>query len=184
MMYTTEEETATETTNTTTQTRTSGSGARSAKPGSNNSSGASGSNTGNITGDADTSTGDTSRMPEEFDGQPPEMCDANDEDCKMPEPPEGFTEMGPSGDGNFPGATTGQDTPSDSILHPVGYLALGGVSVIVAMVIVYACFSKCFHKKPGQTFDKGSKFAWYCVASTLLAAGLIALCYFIPIWVS
>jgi len=154
-----------ETTTTTTKTKPSGDGSPPAKPGSNN-----------------TSDENTGEMPEEFDGQPPEMCDPEDEDCEMPEPPEGFTGT-PPGDGNFPGAMTGQDTgSSDSILHPVGYLALGGTSVVVAMVIVYACFSKFFHKKPGQTFDKGSKFAWYCVTSLVLAAGLIALCYFIPVW--
>ena len=178
------EETTAETTNATTQTRTNDNSARPAKPGSNSSSGSGSSDTGTGTGDTSTSTSDTSQMSEEFDGQPPEMCDPEDEDCEMPEPPEGMTGMGPGGDGNFPGATTGQDVSTDSVLHPIGYLSLGAGSVIVAMVITYACFSKFFHKKPGQTFDKGSKFAWYCVASIALAAGLIALCYFVPIWAS
>lgn len=167
------------TTTTTTNARTrQGGGTPPAKPGSNSSSD---SSTGTSSGDTSANTGGTGEMPEEFDGQPPEMCDADSEDCEMPEMPEGMQGMGPGG-GRFPGEMTGQDASPDSVLHPVGYLALGAGSLVLSMVVVYACFSKLFHKKPGQTFDKGAKFAWYCVASLVLAAGLIALCYFIPIW--
>ena len=154
-----------------TTTKSNGSGRTTppAKPGSNSSD--------------STESGEMPAMPEDFDGEMPEMCDSDDEDCEMPEMP-GDMQGGPGGDGNFPGEMTMESGSSDSILHPVAYLALGGVSVIISMVIMYTCFSKFFHKKPGQTFDKGSKFAWYLVGSIVLAAGLIALCYFVPTWVS
>lgn len=125
--------------------------------------------------------------PEEFDGEMPEMCNPEDDDCEVPEMPEGFDGEGFMGGfggrGDF-NPMEMQETSSDAILHPVAYLALGGCSVILSIVIIYACFSKCFHKKPGETFDTLSKFIWFVAASIVLAAGLITLCYFIPVWVS
>ncbi len=132
-------------------------------------------------GDTNTNSNEAPAKPENADGEAPEMCNPEDEGCEVPEMPNG-EQGGPNGGG--PGEMTMASGSSDSILHPVAYLALGGGSVIISMVIMYACFSKFFHKKPGQTFDKGAKFAGYCVGSIILAAGIIALCYFIPIWVS
>lgn len=122
--------------------------------------------------------------PEEFDGEMPEMCDPSDDDCEMPELPEGeagmMGGMGGFGGGEF---TTQPGYADETTLHPVAYLAMGGCSVILSIVIVYAYFSKCFHLKPGQTFNTAAKFIWACVAALVLAAGLITLCYFIPIWI-
>lgn len=117
-----------------------------------------------------------------MDGEMPEMpeCEEGDENCEMPEIPEGM-EGGPGGEG-FPGETM-QDANSGNSWHPAAYLGMGAGSVILSMVIMYACFSNFFHKKPGQTFDKWQKFAIYCGASTVLAAGLAVLCYFIPVWI-
>lgn len=121
-------------------------------------------------------------------GEPPEMdCDADETDCEMPEPPEGFDSSKMPSDikggftGDFPGRTT-QQANSDAILHPVAYLAIGGASVILGILVSYACFSKFFHLKPAQTFDKSSKFIWFTVVTLVIAAGLITLGYFIPVW--
>lgn len=124
-------------------------------------------------------------------GEMPEMnCEESEDgetNCGPPTPPEsteGF-EGGPMGGGNFPGETTQQSAASsDSILHPVAYLSLGAGSVILSTVIMYACFSNFFHKKPAVTFDKWQKFMWFAIATIILSAALIALCYFVPIWVS
>ncbi len=132
-------------------------------------------------GGTETNSNGAPAKPENTDGTAPEMCNPEDEDCEVPEMPSG-EQGGPNG--GAPGEMTMVGGSSDNILHPVAYLALGGSSVIVAMAITYACFSKFFRKKPGQTFDKGAKFAGYCIGSIILAAGIIALCYFIPIWVS
>ncbi len=157
-MDTTEETTtteATEATSTETTTRTRPSGTPPAKPGE----------------DSNSSTENT-----EMNGTPPDMCDESDEDCEMPEPPT---------DGEFsggPGMMQDAST-SSSDLHPAAYLSMGAGSLILAMAISYACFSKFFHKKPGETFDKKSKFIWCVVVSLILATALCVLCYFIPTWI-
>ena len=87
--------------------------------------------------------------------------------------------MGPGGRGEFLGQVTAS---SDSVLHPVAYLAIGGGSVILGALISYACFSKFFHLKPGKTFDTMPKIIWCTVVAVLIAVGLITLGYFVPVW--
>ena len=128
-------------------------------------------------------SGERPEKPTEMEGEMPEMPE--DFDGEMPEMPSG--EMGempgmPGGDGEM--MAVQETTSSDSVLHPVGYLALGAGSVILSMIVIYACFSNFFHKKPGETFSSKKNFILYIVASVILAAGLIALCYFIPTWVA
>ena len=130
----------------------------------------------------------TEGMPSEME-QPPDMnCSEEDETCEMPTPPEGFDGTAPSEmqGGGFGGGMRGemmQTGSTDSVLHPVGYLTLGGVSVVLATVISYACFSKCFHLKPAQTFSSGLKFLAFLGVVLAVAVGLMALGYFVPIWV-
>ncbi len=139
----------------------------------------------------DATDGDSSEMPAmpTDTGEAPEMnCEENEDgetNCEPPEMPEdmeGF-EGGPMG-GEFTGEVAAGGGSSDSVLHPVAYLSLGAGSVLLSTVIMYACFSNFFHKKPAATFDKWQKFMWFVVAMAVLSAGLIALCYFVPIWVS
>lgn len=113
---------------------------------------------------------------------PPEMNCDDEENCEVPEMPDGMEGMGPMGDGGFRGQE-GMQT-ADNSWHPAAYLAMGAGSVVLSLVIVYACFSKCFHLKPGAVFTKWQKFMWYCIATVVLAAGLSVLCYFIPVWTS
>lgn len=119
-------------------------------------------------------------------GTPPEMnCDENNENCEMPEPPEGFTGEMPADlqSGGFRGGElTTQNTNSDAILHPAAYLGIGAGSVIIGILISYACFSKFFHLKPGQTFNKLSKFIWFIVVAVVIASIICLLGYFIPVW--
>lgn len=140
---------------------------------------------------SDTTSGENGEMsaePGEM-GEMPEMnCEESEDseaNCEPPTPPEdmdGF-EGGPMGGGGFPGNTTQQTTaPSDNILHPVAYLSLGAGSVILSTVIMYACFSNFFHKKPAVTFDKWQKFMWFVIAAVVLSVALIMLCYFVPAW--
>lgn len=124
-------------------------------------------------------------------GEMPEMnCTENEDseaNCEPPTPPEGMEEFGggPMRGENFPGETTQQSTASsDSILHPVTYLSLGAGSVILSTVIMYACFSNFFHKKPAATFNKWQKFMWFIIAALIMSAALIILCYFVPTWIS
>lgn len=127
--------------------------------------------------------GEMGEMPE-MDCEESEGSEAN---CEPPTPPEnmeGF-EGGPMGSGEFPGETTQQNTASsDSILHPVAYLSLGAGSVILSTIIMYACFSNFFHKKPAATFNKWQKFMWFIIAILVMSAALIILCYFMPTWIS
>ncbi|MBQ2643535.1 hypothetical protein IJG11_01290 [Candidatus Saccharibacteria bacterium] len=142
---------------------------------------------------SDTATdGNSSEMPAMSGemGEMPEMnCEESEDgetNCEPPEMPEGMEgfEGGPMGDGNFPGEMLQQTTTSnDSILHPVAYLSLGAGSVILSTVMMYTCFSNFFHKKPAATFDKWQKFMWFVIATVVLSAAIITLCYFIPIWV-
>ena len=128
--------------------------------------------------------------------QPPEMnCDDSSENCEMPEPPEGFDGEMPSemqgaqgvqgggfgGRGEFMAQATNNNP--DAVWHPVAYLAMGGCSVVLAILISYACFSKFFHLKPGQTFASASKFIWFIVVAVVLSVGLCTLGFFIPKWV-
>lgn len=142
---------------------------------------------------SDTESGENGAMPagpEEM-GEMPEMnceeSESGEANCEPPTPPEsmeGF-EGGPMGGGGFPGDTTQQTTtPSDNVLHPVAYLSLGAGSVILSTVIMYACFSNFFHKKPAATFNKWQKFMWFIIAILIMSAALIILCYFVPTWIS
>ena len=144
------------------------------------------------------STSDTSRStpPTNSDGSeiemgtPPEMnCDSDSENCEMPEPPDGFdgempTDMqgGFGGRGEFMSQST--DNNPDAILHPAAYLAIGGCSVILGILVSYACFSRFFHLKPGQTFASRAKFIWFIVVALVFAVGVCVLGYFIPVWCS
>lgn len=141
----------------------------------------------------DTGSGENDAMPAgpgEM-GEMPEMnceeSEGSETNCEPPTPPEnmeGF-EGGPMGSGEFPGETTQQNTvSSDSILHPVAYLSLGAGSIILSTVIMYACFSNFFHKKPAATFNKWQKFMWFIIAALIMSAALIILCYFVPTWIS
>lgn len=138
----------------------------------------------------DTESGENGAMPGEM-GEMPEMnceeSEGSEANCEPPTPPEnmeGF-EGGPMGGGGFPGDTTQQTTtPSDNVLHPVAYLSLGAGSVILSTVIMYACFSNFFHKKPAATFNKWQKFMWFIIAILVMSAALIILCYFVPTWIS
>ena len=141
----------------------------------------------------DAESGENGAMPagpEEM-GEMPEMnceeSESGEANCEPPTPPEsmeGF-EGGPMGGGGFPGDTTQQTTtPSDNVLHPVAYLSLGAGSVILSTVIMYACFSNFFHKKPAATFNKWQKFMWFIIAILAMSAALIILCYFVPTWIS
>ena len=142
---------------------------------------------------SDTESGENGAMPAgpgEM-GEMPEMnceeSESGEANCEPPTPPEsmeGF-EGGPMGGGGFPGDTTQQTTtPSDNVLHPVAHLSLGAGSVILSTVIMYACFSNFFHKKPAATFNKWQKFMWFIIAALIMSAALIILCYFVPTWIS
>ena len=119
--------------------------------------------------------------------KPTSDTESGEANCEPPTPPEsmeGF-EGGPMGGGGFPGDTTQQTTtPSDNVLHPVAHLSLGAGSVILSTVIMYACFSNFFHKKPAATFNKWQKFMWFIIAALIMSAALIILCYFVPTWIS
>ena len=138
----------------------------------------------------DAESGENGTMPGEMGEMPAMNCEesesgeANCEPSSPPESMEGF-EGGPMGGGGFPGGTTQQTTtPSDNVLHPVAYLSLGAGSVILSTVIMYACFSNFFHKKPAATFNKWQKFMWFIIAALIMSAALITLCYFVPTWIS
>ena len=127
--------------------------------------------------------GEMGEMPE-MNCEESESGEANCEPSSPPESMEGF-EGGPMGGGGFPGGTTQQTTtPSDNVLHSVAYLSLGAGSVILSTVIMYACFSNFFHKKPAATFNKWQKFMWFIIAALIMSAALITLCYFVPTWIS
>lgn len=138
----------------------------------------------------DAESGENGAMPGEM-GEMPEMnceeSESGEANCEPPTPPEnmeGF-EGGPMGSGGFPGEATQQTTtPSDNVLHPVAYLSLGAGSVILSTIIMYACFSNFFHKKPAATFNKWQKFMWFIIAILVMSAALIILCYFVPTWIS
>ena len=82
--------------------------------------------------------------------------------------------------------STLDDTPEPMSggLHPAGYLTLGGLSVMLGILISYACFSKCFRVKPAQVFTTAQKFAWGVVVAIVVVALLMVLCYFVPVWAS
>lgn len=138
----------------------------------------------------DAESGENGAMPGEM-GEMPEMnceeSESGEANCEPPTPPEnmeGF-EGGPMGSGGFPGEAIQQTTtPSDNVLHPVAYLSLGAGSVILSTIIMYACFSNFFHKKPAATFNKWQKFMWFIIAILVMSAALIILCYFVPTWIS
>lgn len=113
---------------------------------------------------------------------PPEMNCADGETCEMPEMPAGGTNGEFGGFGGGRGEMMTVQGTTDSILHPAAYLAIGGGGVLLGLLISYACFSKFFHLKPGQTFSSLSKFVWFIVVALLIAVGIGALGYFIPVW--
>lgn len=165
-----------ETTTTTTTKKEKPSGNPPAKPESN-----SNSNSNSDSSSSSNSSNTPPEMPEEMDGEMPEMpqCDEDDEDCEMPEPPSG-TDGNPPG---MPGEMTTIGT-NDNTWHPAIYLSIGAGSVILSATIMYACFSNFFRKKPTEVFSKWQTIAILCGATIVLAAGICALCYFIPEWTS
>lgn len=121
-------------------------------------------------------------------GTPPEMNCDDEENCEVPEMPEGMDGEMPTDmqGGGMRGDFTVQDASStaDATLHPAAYLGIGAGSVVLGILISYACFSKFFHLKPGQTFSTLSKFIWFIVVALVLAFGICTLGYFIPVWCS
>lgn len=122
----------------------------------------------------------------------PEMnCESESENCERPELPEGMDGEAPSDmkggmQGGFGGrgefVAQASNANSDASWHPAAYLAFGAGSVILGIFVSYACFSKFFHLKPGQTFSSATKFIWFIVAAAVIATGLCVLGYFIPVW--
>ena len=109
------------------------------------------------------------------------MAQNTDETCEMPEMPSGMQ-------GGFGGReefmTQDASASSDSILHPAAYLAIGGGSVVLGILISYACFSRFFHAKPGEAFSTVGKFIGFIAVALALAVGICVLGYFIPVWCS
>ena len=130
-------------------------------------------------------SGEASEMPPM--GEMPEMNCEDEENCEMPEPPEGFDEsqmgQGFRGMGTRGEMMQTQETSNGSSLHPAAYLAMGGGSVILAIIIAYACFSRFFRKRPGETFSSLKKFLLCMLVTAVIAVLLATLCYFIPVWV-
>ena len=123
-------------------------------------------------------------------GTPPEMNCETDEsgetNCEPPALPEGEEGQMPSEmGGGFRGGFMEQQvaTSSEAVWHPAAYLAMGGGSVVLGLVISYACFSKFFHLRPGQTFSSRGKFLAFVGVAVAIAVGLCVLGYFIPVWV-
>ena len=119
-------------------------------------------------------------MEEGMLGEPPEMCEEDDEDCEMPEMPEDFDGERPEM-GQMREMMTSEGS-SEGSWHPAAYLAMGAGSIVLSIVIMYSCFSNFYHKKPGETFNSWQKFVIFCVCSVALATGIAVLCYFIPEW--
>ena len=71
---------------------------------------------------------------------------------------------------------------NDGSLHPVAYLAIGAFSVIFGIAISYAIFSRFFHRRPYETFSSKGKFFGFIGVAVAIAAIIIVLAYFIPIW--
>lgn len=123
-------------------------------------------------------------------GTPPDMnCEEDSEECEVPELPEDFDgeipediQGGGFGGGRGEFMTQNTNSNSDAILHPAAYLAIGGGSVILGILISYVCFSRCFHLRPGETFASKTKFIWFVVVAIMLAVGISVLGYFIPVW--
>lgn len=144
---------------------------------------------GPVAENADGSTTTPPTKPVNSDGTeatPPEInCDSSEENCEMPEPPEGFDgEMPTEMQGGFAGrGEMMQQASSTSDLHPAAYLAIGGGSVILGILVSYVCFSKFFHLKPGQAFSSLGRFIGFIAVALVLAIGICVLGYFIPVWV-
>lgn len=118
---------------------------------------------------------------------PPQANCVEDEsgetNCEAPEIPGG--EFGGPMDGELPWQMTDSvNINNEAALHPVAYLSLGAGSVVLSITIIYTCISGFFHKKPAAIFSTWQKFAWFVLATIALSAALIALCYFVPIWIN
>ncbi len=145
----------------------------------------------NSTTESNNGDNSASRMPGNAEDKPEMNCTESENEettCEPPKPPEGLGDMrmdgGPREDGVFEPTNPVIDPSNGSVLHPVAYLSLGAGSVILSTIVIYACFSNLFHKKPGQTFSTLPKFALFVVATIGLSGILISLCYFIPTWTS
>lgn len=117
---------------------------------------------------------ETCEPPEGFDGEAPELP----EEMENQEP----TDMRGGGMRREDMAQLQVADGSSATWHPAAYLGFGAGSVILGILVSYACFSKFFHLKPGQAFSSASKFVWFIVVALVIATGLCVLGYFIPVW--
>lgn len=123
----------------------------------------------------------------------PEICDPEtDENCTAPEGMEAGMMGGPGTGGQggmggqmggFKGQMGTMQGAGNSTWHPAAYLGMGAGSVILGLVISYACFSKFFRARPGETFKSLGRFLGFIGAASGIALGLGVLCYFIPTWI-
>ena len=117
---------------------------------------------------------------------PPDAnCDLDTEECETMEPPEDFDGEMPSDlqDRGLRGKEfMMQPANPETTLHPAIYLAIGGGSVILGILVSYVCFSRFFRLKPDQTFSALPKFIWFVVVVLVIATGICLLGYFAPTW--
>ena len=106
--------------------------------------------------------------------------------CTPPEKPDG--KEPPMSDVKSEGSdgvmTVGELDPhhNDGSLHPIAYLAIGAFGIILGIVVSYAIFSRFFHRRPYETFSSKGKFFGFIGVAVAIAAIIIVLAYFIPIW--
>lgn len=132
--------------------------------------------------DSNKTTENTNDSSENDKMQPPDINCTDEENCEPPEMPSGDFMGKPDGDMGRREFMMQDFNNSDAILHPAAYLTIGGGSVIIGILISYAIFSKFFNLKPEKVFGVPTKITWFIIVSILIAAGLIALGYFVPIW--
>jgi hypothetical protein len=103
--------------------------------------------------------------PEKPDGKEPSMVDTR------PDESDGIM-------------TIGELDPrhNDGSLHPVAYLAIGAFSIILGTIVSYVIFSRFFHRRPYETFSSKGKFFGFIGVAVAIAALVIVLAYFMPIW--